>query len=199
MKQGATWVDPFMKTAVVVGLLVGGLCGIPIAGGGAVLGAVAATEEAETPPGTHHVEPKIMQQSENDEQGAGSAGEGIPFEDSRPLLMMLLTVVLLTLMGFFLVVLLMTLMRIGLRQHRRGESGQQSKPTDYVDAWSRYRLPDDWQDQQEAEWLQDSADDWDEPNEDGEDDFDDDDYGREDDEDDSDDEFGDEHDDESWR
>ena len=49
-------------------------------------------------------------------------------------------------LGFFLVVLTISLVRMGRYYRRLVFFRQKPKPTEYVDAWSNYRLKENWQD-----------------------------------------------------
>ena len=54
-----------------------------------------------------------------------------------------LLVIIVGIIGLFMVILLITIIRIGRYRHRRLGLGRKSPPTEYIDAWSRYRLEDD--------------------------------------------------------
>jgi hypothetical protein len=45
--------------------------------------------------------------------------------------------------GFFLFILVLTLLRMGRRQRRQAKIGEKAEKTEYIDAWSHYRLKDD--------------------------------------------------------
>jgi hypothetical protein len=45
--------------------------------------------------------------------------------------------------GFFLFVLVLTLMRMGRHHRKRNKIGQKGDRTEYIDAWSRYKLKDE--------------------------------------------------------
>jgi hypothetical protein len=44
--------------------------------------------------------------------------------------------------GFFLFVLILTLMRMGRHHRKRNKIGQKGERTEYINAWSQYRLKD---------------------------------------------------------
>lgn len=54
-----------------------------------------------------------------------------------------LLVIIVGIIGLFMVILSITIIRIGRYRHRRLGLGRKSPPTEYIDAWSRYRLKDD--------------------------------------------------------
>ena len=54
-----------------------------------------------------------------------------------------LLVIIVGIIGLFMVILLITIIRIGRYRHRRLGLGRKSPPTEYIDAWSHYRLKDD--------------------------------------------------------
>ena len=54
-----------------------------------------------------------------------------------------LLVIIVGVISLFMVILLITIIRIGRFRHRRLGLGRKSPPTEYIDAWSRYRLKDD--------------------------------------------------------
>jgi len=54
-----------------------------------------------------------------------------------------LLVIIVGIIGLFTVILLITIIRIGRYRHRQLGLGRKSPPTEYIDAWSRYRLKDD--------------------------------------------------------
>ena len=54
-----------------------------------------------------------------------------------------LLIIIIGVVSLFMVILLITIIRIGRYRHRRLGLGQKSPPTEYIDAWSRYRLKDD--------------------------------------------------------
>lgn len=54
-----------------------------------------------------------------------------------------LLVIIIGVISLFMVILLITIIRIGRYQRRRLGLGRKSPPTEYIDAWSRYRLKDD--------------------------------------------------------
>jgi len=54
-----------------------------------------------------------------------------------------LLVIIVGIISLFMVILLITIIRIGRYRHRRLGLGRKSPPTEYIDAWSRYRLKDD--------------------------------------------------------
>jgi len=63
---------------------------------------------------------------------------------------------------FFLVVILVTVTRLWRSYRKRAGIGQKAEPTEYIDAWSRYRLKDediedievDEEDQEDDKWWQ---------------------------------------------
>jgi len=63
-------------------------------------------------------------------------------QDKKKLKLMIITGSLI-LGGFFLAVILISALRFGRRYRRRIQPGQHDKPTEYVDAWSQYRLKED--------------------------------------------------------
>lgn len=69
------------------------------------------------------------------------ADKGIEQEKKELRLMLMTSLIVLSL--FFLGVLMITFLRIGRRYKRRIKLGQPDKPTEYVDAWSQYRLKED--------------------------------------------------------
>jgi hypothetical protein len=68
-------------------------------------------------------------------------GKDIEQEKKELRLMLVTSIIILSL--FFLGVLLISLLRIGRRYRRRVQLGKPDGPTEYVDAWSQYRLKED--------------------------------------------------------
>jgi len=54
-----------------------------------------------------------------------------------------LIVMIVVVITLFVVILLLTIVRIGRLRRRRTHFGEKAKPTEYIDAWSQYRLEDD--------------------------------------------------------
>ena len=54
-----------------------------------------------------------------------------------------LLVIIVGIIGLFTVILLITIIRIGRYRHRQLGLGRKSPPTEYIDAWSHYRLEND--------------------------------------------------------
>ena len=91
---------------------------------------------------------ELVQEQEPNGLEAGGETEdpwdSIPVE-KRKLKLMLFTSIA-VILGFFLVVLLISLKRMGSYYRRLVFIRRKSKPTEYVDAWSNYRLKENWQD-----------------------------------------------------
>ena len=65
-------------------------------------------------------------------------------ETEKRKLRLMITVGIVVLGGFFIAVLLISLLRMGRFYRQRTLRGKKRPPTDYVDAWSQYRLKDGW-------------------------------------------------------
>ncbi|KPK75851.1 MAG: hypothetical protein AMJ79_09380 [Phycisphaerae bacterium SM23_30] len=66
-------------------------------------------------------------------------------ETEKRKLRLMITVGIVVLGGFFIAVVLISLLRMGRFYRQRALAGKKRPPTDYVDAWSQYRLKDGWE------------------------------------------------------
>jgi len=90
---------------------------------------------------------KLQEQEPNALEASGESVDpwfSLPVEKRK--LKLMLGASIAVILGFFLVVLMISLMRMGRHYRRRVFLRQKAKPTEYMDAWSNYRLKENWQD-----------------------------------------------------
>ena len=90
---------------------------------------------------TRDVQPVISQEKASDTTEAAETLKQKELKHRQYKLTLL--VIIVGIIGLFMVILLITIIRIGRYRHRRLGLGRKSPPTEYIDAWSRYRLKDD--------------------------------------------------------
>jgi len=100
------------------------------------------------PPAHQQLEPeKLSEQEPNALNAAGEAEDpwlSIPVEKLKLKLMLGASIAII--LGFFLVVIAISLVRMGRHYRRLVFLRQKPKPIEHVDAWSNYRLKENWQD-----------------------------------------------------
>jgi Na+-transporting methylmalonyl-CoA/oxaloacetate decarboxylase gamma subunit len=96
---------------------------------------------------TRDIQPVASQEKSPDQETLASVAEADETKKQRELkhrqYKLTLLVIIVGVIGLFMVILLITIIRIGRFRHRRLGLGRKSPPTEYIDAWSHYRLEDD--------------------------------------------------------
>ena len=96
---------------------------------------------------TCDIQPVISQEKPLDQETPAGVAEADETQKQRELkhrqYKLTLLVIIVGVISLFMVILLITIIRIGRFRHRRLGLGRKSPPTEYIDAWSRYRLKDD--------------------------------------------------------
>ncbi|MCK5271320.1 MAG: hypothetical protein KAJ52_02040 [Sedimentisphaerales bacterium] len=96
---------------------------------------------------TRDIQPVISQEKSLDQETPAGVAEADETQKQRELkhrqYKLTLLVIIVGVISLFMVILLITIIRIGRFRHRRLGLGRKSPPTEYIDAWSRYRLEDD--------------------------------------------------------
>ncbi len=96
---------------------------------------------------TSDIQPVISQEKSPDQETPASVAEADETQKQRELkhrqYKLTLLVIIVGVISLFMVILLITIIRIGRFRRRRLGLGRKSPPTEYIDAWSHYRLEDD--------------------------------------------------------
>ncbi len=96
---------------------------------------------------TRDIQPVASQEKSPDTETPAGTAEADETQKQREMkhrqYKLTLLVIIVGIVSLFMVILLITIIRIGRYRHRRLGLGQKSPPTEYIDAWSRYRLKDD--------------------------------------------------------
>ena len=105
-------------------------------------GAPAPAEDS-----TRDIQPVISQEKLSDTETPAGTAESDETQKQRELkhrqYKLTLLIIIVGVISLFMVILLITIIRIGRFRHRRLGLGRKSPPTEYIDAWSHYRLEDD--------------------------------------------------------
>ena len=105
-------------------------------------GAPAPSEDS-----TRNVQPVAGQEKSPDQEPSAGVVETDETQKQRELkrrqYKLTLLVIIVGVISLFMVILLITIIRIGRFRRRRLGLGRKSPPTEYIDAWSHYRLEDD--------------------------------------------------------
>ena len=99
------------------------------------------------PPSNQQFEQDLPEQDPNALNASGALEDpwlSIPVEKRKLKLMLGASIAII--LGFFLVVLMISLVRMGRHYRRLVFLRQKPKPIEHVDAWSNYRLKENWQD-----------------------------------------------------